>query len=203
MAQALSVRPSIVMKSSEDRRFQRVNVSLLGRYMLPSRQEFACQTIDMSPGGVAMVAPVKGQVGDHVIAYVDHIGRVEGNIARVFDTGFAMSINATPRKRDKLADQLTWLANRYTLNLPEDRRHERLEPKNASTHIGLPDGRQYRCKIIDLSLSGAQVQLDVKPALGTPVMIGRLRGRIVRHSEGGVAIEFSVVQTPDSLESAL
>jgi len=29
---------------------------------------------------------------------------------------------ATPRKRDKLAAQLTWLANRQILNLPEDRR---------------------------------------------------------------------------------
>jgi hypothetical protein len=203
MAQALSVRPSMVMKPEEHRRFQRVSVSLLGRYMLPSRLEFACQTIDMSPGGVAMMAPVRGQVGDHVIAYVDHIGRVEGDIARLFDGGFAMSIIATPRKRDKLADQLTWLANRYALNLPEDRRHERIAPENASTHIRLPDGRQYRCKILDMSLSGARILLDVKPALGTPVMIGRLRGRVARHSDGGIAVEFSVIQTPDSLEAAL
>ena len=36
-----------------------------------------------------------------------------------------MTISATPRKRDKLAAQLTWLANRHILNLPEDRRHGR------------------------------------------------------------------------------
>ena len=41
-----------------------------------------------------------------------------------------MTIAATPRKRDKLAAQLTWLANRSTLGLPEDRRHDRIVPRN-------------------------------------------------------------------------
>ena len=50
--------------SSERRRNQRVRVAVLGRYMLESRQEFPCQTVDMSPGGVAMIAPVKGSIGE-------------------------------------------------------------------------------------------------------------------------------------------
>ena len=41
-----------------------------------------------------------------------------------------MTIAATPRKRDKLAAQLTWLANRHILSLPEDRRHGRIVPRN-------------------------------------------------------------------------
>ena len=41
-----------------------------------------------------------------------------------------MTISATPRKRDKLAAQLTWLANRHILGLPEDRRHGRIAPRN-------------------------------------------------------------------------
>jgi hypothetical protein len=50
---------------------------------------------------------------------------LEGKIARYFQNGFAMTIGR-PRKRDKLAAQLTWLANRHILNLPEDRRHGRI-----------------------------------------------------------------------------
>ncbi len=34
----------------ESRRFQRVPVTLRGRYMLESRLEYPCQTIEMSPG---------------------------------------------------------------------------------------------------------------------------------------------------------
>jgi hypothetical protein len=37
---------------------------------------------------------------------------VEGRITRIIDNGFAMTVGATARKRDKLAAQLTWLANR-------------------------------------------------------------------------------------------
>ncbi|MBS0530873.1 MAG: PilZ domain-containing protein, partial [Proteobacteria bacterium] len=38
----------------ERRRFQRVKIHLLGRYMLPDRREFPCQIVNMSPGGLAM-----------------------------------------------------------------------------------------------------------------------------------------------------
>src|SRR5271154_4120558 len=108
--------PSLRALSAERRRFQRVRVNLLGRYMLEDRREFPCQVVNMSPGGMALIAPVGGEVGARVIAYVDHLGRLEGKIARQLQNGFAMTISATPRKRDKLAAQLTWLANRSILN---------------------------------------------------------------------------------------
>jgi hypothetical protein len=66
--------------SEERRRFQRVRVDLLGRYMLPDRREFPCQVVNMSPGGMALIAPVAGEPGERVIAYVDHLGRLEGHL---------------------------------------------------------------------------------------------------------------------------
>ncbi len=186
--------------SALERQFQRVSLTLFGRYMLSNRQEYPCQAMNMSPGSAAMVAPHTGAVGERVIAYLDHIGRIEGVVLRTFDGGFAMSINATGRKRDKLAAKLTWLANRHELNLPEDRRHERIAPRQHEAEIRLEDGRTYRARIIDLSLSGAAIELDVRPAIGTVVWIGNLRGRVVRHFEDGVAVEFAIVQTRDSLD---
>src|SRR5712691_5318279 len=101
-------RPTHPPPPRERRRHQRVRVNLLGRYMLADRREFPCQVINMSPGGIALIAPIAGQPGERVIAYVDHLGRLEGKIARTLDNGFAMTIEATLRKRDKLAAQLTW-----------------------------------------------------------------------------------------------
>lgn len=192
-----------ILKPREKRRFQRVNVSLLGRYMLANHKEYPCQVVNMSPGGVALIAPVAGEIGEAVVAYIDHIGRVEGTIARTIEGGFAISLKATTRKRDKLASQLTWLANRHSLNLPEDRRHERITPHNPNSKLILPDGRVYRAKIIDISLSGASLQMEVRPAIGTPVVLGRIRGQVVRHIDGGVAIEFAAVQDADRLETYL
>ncbi len=190
---------AILPLSEEKRRFQRVRVNILGRYMLPNRREYPCQVVDMSPGGARLVAPEIGEVRDRVIAYLDHIGRIEGQITRVFDGGFAISINATSRKRDKLASQLTWLANRGELGLPEDRRHARLVPRNPYSEITLPDGRKYRCKVLDMSLSGAAVACEFCPAPGTAVTIGGTPGVVVRQVESGFAIEFSSIQSMQTL----
>lgn len=189
--------------TSQERQFQRVDLTLFGRYMLESRDEYPCQILNMSPGSAAMITPRTGRVGERVVAYIDHIGRIDGAILRVFDGGFAMSVNATERKRDKLAAKLTWLANRHELNLPEDRRHERIVPRQRQSEIRLEDGRTYRTRIIDLSLSGAAIELEVRPAVGTVVWIGSMRGRVVRHFDEGVAVEFAVVQSRDTLERFL
>src|SRR5512136_473404 len=168
-------KPRIVPHAEERRRHQRVKVSLLGRYMLTDRREFPCQVINMSPGGMAVVAPVAGAPGERVIAYVDHLGRLEGKIARLIDNGFAMTISATVRKRDKLAAQLTWLANRQILNLSEDRRHGRFTPRNALARLILPNGTNAACRVIDLSASGAAIAIapDLRPAVGAAVTIGK------------------------------
>jgi hypothetical protein len=196
------IKPRIVSRSEERRRHQRVKVNLLGRYMLADRREYPCQVIDMSPGGMALAAPVLGTPGERVIAYVDHLGRLEGKIARMIDNGFAMTISATSRKRDKLAAQLTWLANRQILNLPEDRRHGRFTPRNQMGRLILPNGTNITVRVIDVSASGAAISInpDLRPAIGAPVTIGKTPGRVVRHIEDGFAIEFMRLQHSDSIE---
>jgi len=149
-----------------------------------------------------LVAPVIGKVGERVIAYVDHVGRLEGQVARTVENGFAMTISATLRKRDKLAAQLTWLANRQILNLPEDRRHGRFVPKNQMARLILPNGTNVAVRVIDLSASGAAVSINpsLRPPVGAAVTIGKTPGRVVRHIEDGFAIEFTRLQHPDSIE---
>jgi c-di-GMP-binding flagellar brake protein YcgR len=203
MASPAQPKVAIRALNEERRRFQRVRVDLLGRYMLPDRREFPCQVMNMSPGGMALIAPVAGQPGDRVIAYVDHLGRLEGHIARLIPNGFAMSISATPRKRDKLAAQLTWLANRHILGLPEDRRHGRITPRNPIARLILPSGINISCRIIDVSQSGAAIATDQRPQIGALVMLGKVQGRVVRHLEEGFAIEFTRLQHLDFLEDAI
>ena len=186
----------------ERRNFQRVHVKLYGRFMLEDRTEHPCQVIDMSPGSVSLRTDEMGEPGEKCIVYLDHIGRLEGVITRTFPDGFALTVVASERKKDKLAAQLTWLANKHELDLPEDRRHERIPPRNPISVLQLDDGRQYQCRIIDLSLSGAAVEIDVKPALGTPVTLGTMRGTVVRHFDEGVALEFAAMQPQDALDKS-
>lgn len=194
---------NILPHAKERRRFQRVRVNLLGRYMLADRREFPCQVVNMSPGGMLLVAPVSGQVGERVIAYIDNLGRLEGVVARHVENGFAMTISATLRKRDKLAAQLTWLANRHLLSSPEDRRHGRFVPKNQFTALVMPNGINIGCRLIDVSLSGAAVATDQRPPIGAIVTLGKVQGRVVRHLEEGFAVEFIRLQHPDFIEESI
>ena len=197
-AQAAGLRP--FTRKAERRRHQRVRVPLLGRYMLSDHQEYPCQTLDISPGGTMIVAPVLGAIGERVVAYLEQIGRVEGVVTRHLGNGFAMSIIATIRKRDKIASQLTWLANREALGLPEDRRHERVVPVNAGTVLRFESGRELQVRLVDVSLSGAALSLDQRPAIGAAVTLGSTPAKVVRHFGGGIAVEFRLALSPDRLD---
>jgi PilZ domain len=195
MSALAASRPAL----SERRRTYRVPVEVFGRSMLQNRQDFPCKTMDISPGGILICAPVYGAVGERVIAYLDHLGRMEGVITRLVPEGFAMSVSATSRKKDKVAAQLTWLANRKVLGLPEDRRHERITPKNTRGTLRLADGREMSARIIDISMSGAAFSADERPTLGTMVSLGNIPGKVVRMLEAGVAMEFLRPLTDDQM----
>jgi len=61
------------------------------------------------------MAPTSGRTGERVIAYIDNIGRVEGRIARIFPTGFAMVIVATEHRRARIATKIANLADKRIL----------------------------------------------------------------------------------------
>lgn len=171
--------------------------------MVPSEDEYVCMTVDMSPGDARFICAARPMPGDRIIAYIDHIGRIEGNVIKTTDDGFVITTVATERKREKLAAQLTWLANKHELGLPEDRRHDRLTPRRSRTELAMDDGQILNCRIIDLSLSGAAIEVDVRPAIGTLVRLSNIRGRVVRHFLEGVAIEFTTLQSRESLKDFL
>jgi hypothetical protein len=200
---SLETDTASALLASENRRYQRVKVDLLGRYMLEDRREFPCQVINMSPGGMAVIAPQCGRLGERVVAYIDHVGRLEGMIARIFPSGFSMTIAASQRKRDKLAAQLTWLANRHILDLPEDRRHQRVAARDQTTTLLLENGSEEKCRIVDLSVSGVAVISDNRPPIGSTLRVGKAPGRVVRHLDNGFAVEFTRLQNPDVLKDTI
>ncbi len=171
--------------------------------MLANREEHACQSVDFSPGGVSLLAPVRGAIGERVIVYLAHVGRIEGEIARHTPQGFAVELTATARKRDKLASQLTWLANRHALGLPEDRRHERVVPRNPITELRIEQRPPVPARLIDVSLSGAAVAVGTQPPIGTSVTVGRTPGRVVRHMQGGIGVEFLLPISPDRFDDGI
>ena len=189
-------RPKIV---PDRRRHRRAPVSVFGRFMREDKQEYPCQVVNMSAGGMAMIAPVSVKDGERIVAYLDNLGRIEGIVVRSFEGGFAVRILASLYKRERIANLLTWLINQKSLGLGEERKHERIVPRINASKLIMPNGDVHNCRVIDVSLSGASVACTVKPPLGTMVILGRMRGRVVRHHDLGIALQFIELQDPDSL----
>ena len=175
---------------AERRHDQRVEVCLLGRFMRSDRKEFDCESIDVSPNGVAFSSGAGVQPNERIVAYLNQIGRVEGRVARIFPGGFAIQMNVPATKRDKLATQLAWLANRQALGLPQDRRHERIAPRDRYTILQLPNGREFTATLVDISMSGAALHVDCEPPIGARVIVGAKPAEVVRHVNCGIAVEF-------------
>ena len=94
----------------------------------------------MSAGGMALLAPVKCEEGERIVAYLDHIGRVEGIVARSVEGGFAVRILASASRRERIVNLLTWLINQESLGLSEERKHERVVPRISASKLILPNG---------------------------------------------------------------
>ena len=186
--------------AQERRRHQRVRINLLGRYMLEDRREFPCQVVNMSPGGMALIAPVSGEVGARVIAYVDHLGRLEGKIARHL---------AERLRHDDLGDAAQARQARspaYLARQPPSSICLKIAATAVScrqivaARLIMPNGTNVGIRIIDLSLSGAGIATPNRPEVGTHVTLGKIPGRVVRHLEEGFAMEFTRLQHPDFIE---
>lgn len=185
----------------DDRRLhQRVNLPLPGRFMRETKEEYPCEVINMSPGGIAVRTPAICGLGERVVIYLDTMGRIEGELVRANEDGFALHLIASSYKREKIANQLTWLVNRNQLNMIEDRRHNRFVPKRTNAKLSLLGGETLECQILDISLGGSAVMVEPRPDVGELVTLGLTPGRVVRQFEQGISIQFIEIQDPASLE---
>ena len=178
-------------RGAERRRHQRVKVSIAGRYMLENKQEFPCRTVDASPGGLLIAGPAKGTVGERVVFYFEELGRLEGMIVRHVDVGFAVALILPAVKRERVADLLTWMANSESDDGVASRRHKRIAPKQKGAEMVTEGGSTIPVEVVDVSVSGVGLKCSTLPPVGSRVEVGRRAGRVVRHFNGGLAIEFA------------
>ena len=175
----------------------RLVVSIAGRYSLANRRDrngnrrvFACRLVNISSQGMALAVPVIGAKGERVIVHTDLFGRTDGAILRLLDGGFVMSIVATADDRAKLQTKIAWMAQHINHDLPDGRQNARIVPRQPISSLILADGSVPKCFVIDMSASGVAVSAEIIPEIGTPVAVGKVLGRVVRHFAQGFAVQF-------------
>ena len=172
-------------------------VSISGRFLAEDNEDHSLLTVNMSCGGASFRANRRPGIGAQLICYFDDLGRIESEVVRHTAEGFAVRFLVTARKRDKIADRLTWLANFRRLGLSD----EREAPRHAGggpAMVTRADGRVLQCRTIDISLAGAAFECNGPPPyVGERVTVGNLVGEVVRTLRQGFAIRYVLGEKPD------
>jgi hypothetical protein len=189
------------------RRESRIIVSVPGQYVFPNRltartdlQQFDCRVVNISSHAVTLVAATHGPAGELVVVYCDEFGTLKGSIVRLYDSGFTISIDATDEERALLGAKIEWYDKNKNHDVSDKRKHKRFVPKDPRSILICADGRLLGCSVIDMSISGAAVFADIYPAIGTPIAVGTVVGRVIRHRPDGFAVRFIEIQDAKLLE---
>jgi hypothetical protein len=195
---ARAEKPSIRRLEAQDRRrFRRVSWEIRVRGLTGDGEEFTCTTIDVAAGGLRINLARPLSKGENLVLYIDDIGRVEGVVTRVLnEIGYAVQFTAPSRKREKIADILTWLVNKDRLGLSDERESERRA--GGGQIVARFGGNSIACAVADVSIFGVALKTTgPRPMIGDRVQVGERAGTCVRYIEGGFAVDFRTTHAND------
>ena len=196
---SISLYSDFYRKDSPERRMDaRFVGSLSGCYSLESRKAgqedltdvFACRVQAISTKSAVLGCTVSGAVGERVLAKFEDFPILNGAISRLFRDGFVMDFAVDNEERLQLAAKIDWIKKHRFSAKKDLRAHKRVMPPHPHSAVTLPDGRVFRCEVIDVSRSGAAVSAEVTPRIGTRIALGSAVGVVVRHLEAGFALRF-------------
>lgn len=178
------------LENPEDRRkYARVELPLKARFLDQDGVEQPCLVVNASAGGALLRAKHPPKFGQRVVLYIDELGRFEAKVIRSGDTSFAVNYEKKRAKTAKTADGLTQIVNRG--RRAQDRRAAPRIKQDAPALIHFEDGRTEKCAILDISLTGASIEINPRPPLGARLILGRMTAKVVRRHEKGVGVVFT------------
>jgi len=186
--------PNLAKRPAERRRFRRIRVDVPGRLFTPENgQEAPCTVTDLSPGGAGIACDIVPPQGADVILYIDNFGRFEGKVLRR-DQGFSIQFAASKIKRERTAEQLTLFLNQALVDGSVLRRHQ--PGHKGFTKFTRANGQIVKCEVMDISAGRCSLKTDIRPLIGEFILIGQMAGRVARHHETGIGIEFVGQEAP-------
>jgi hypothetical protein len=169
----------------------RMPLSLLGRCLTPDGVHVVCEAVAVTSRGLTVACEVDVQPGETIIANFRDLGEIGGVVDRTDDGWFVLDLRASPERLAALSRRFLWAIRRQAEGAPELRRSERIDQKLRRTVLKSKDGRETPGEMIDLSTTGAALNLGVAAPyfwVGQEVVLDARSGRVRRHFPGGVGI---------------
>jgi hypothetical protein len=176
--------------AKERRRFKRVAVTVPGRLFMPATgYEAACSLINLSPAGTEITGEFDTLPNGPIVLYAEGFGRFEGQIIWHDAGKYGIKFNSTTLKQARTADRLARMNKGESTPDSPTRRHRR-EATGSLSRFTRENGSVIPCTVLDISTSGVSLGTNVRPQTGEFVLIGGMVGRVARHHEAGIGIEF-------------
>jgi hypothetical protein len=177
-------------ENNEQRDFQRVQTGLVGAlFVPPDGASHECTVIDISSDGARISCGHRAAPEGLVILYVGGFGRFDAFVIRSEGAELGLFFVCREEKRANLQDRLARYVEEGTVSHTRLRRHERM-PAIASGHFTRADGYLVTCQVLDISRQGMSVRTLSRPPVGEIVNLGGAHGRVTRHFDDGIAIQF-------------
>ena len=182
------------------RRHRRVDICLPGRFLTNLGSDASLSTINLSCSGALVESAILPDPGAELVCYFDDLGRVVATVVRRTPAGFAVTFNVASHKREKIADRLTWLLNKDTLDLTEEREAPRYAA-DVPAQVLRSNGQIMSCRVLDISLTGANFECRgvALPKIGEIVSAGTIPAEVIRIGDGGFAVRYLQKDERDSL----
>jgi PilZ domain len=174
---------------SDRRKYVRVDLPLKARFLDDKGEERPCIVLNVSAGGALLRAKNPPAFGKAVVLYIDKLGRFEGRVIRSGGNSFAINYEKKREKSARIADDITEVMHKGRRSL--DRRNTPRIRQDAPALVHFENGRTEKCAILDISLTGASIEVDPRPPLGMRLILGRMMAKVVRRHDTGVGIVFT------------
>jgi hypothetical protein len=177
-------------ETSERRAHARVPVTLAGKIFLPaSDDELDCVVHDLSLDGAKLQCDRELAVGMELVLYLPGFDRFAGAIVWNDKNLSGMKFNCSEAKRERTAQHIVLYLTGVRAPETQQRRTARVSVP-APRHFTRPNGEVVNFEVQDISLSGASLKTMARPPIGEIVLVGNTPGRVSRHFDLGIALEF-------------
>jgi PilZ domain-containing protein len=168
----------------------RVRATLNGKlFVVSDRRELDCVVKNLSPQGAGLRCSTPLPGGIDVILYVTGFGRFEGTTVEPANDGVGIRFECTPKKTKRITEQLTLFVKGGLTAVTSLRGSARIK-EAAIQSFTRSNGDVVESEISDVSLTGASLRTRERPPVGEVIRLGRLAGRVVRHHESGISVQF-------------
>ncbi len=169
--------------SKERRAHPRVDGEIDANILINNEENAVARVLDVSAGGIGFLFQGSVALGDHIVAHLDGGTRLEGDVVRLFDGGFAISLAMSEHKRQRLAETLDRerARGRALEKLILERRIAKRVTSMSQSVVCETANRRFPVRILDMSLTGVAIETEERIAMNAHVVIGKMQGTVVRH----------------------